>query len=157
MSAHLMPPVHSIRVQREDFNLAAEMQKITAQGSDTGAVVTFTGLCRDEQGTLAALEIEHYPGMAEAEIARICAQAAKRWPLDGLVVIHRHGYIKAEEQIVLFNTASAQWGAAFAAVRYIMDFLKTDTPFWKKEYPADNQPGAWVSTHKRDDKSRNSW
>ena len=94
--------------------------------------MTFVGLCRDEGGRLAALEIEHYPGMAEAEIARVVAEARARWPLLGVRVIHRYGAIRPGEQIVLVATASAHRGAAFAAAELLMDYLKTRAPFWKR-------------------------
>ena len=96
--------------------------------------MTFSGLCRDEGGTLAALELEHYPGMAEAEITRIALEAAERWPVTGLTAIHRVGKIAPGENIVLVIAASPHRQAAFEAASFLMDFLKTDAPFWKKEH-----------------------
>lgn len=147
----------NIRLQREDFDLAQEMEKITALSRNIGAVVAFTGLCRDNEGSLAALEIEHYPGMAEAQIARIAETAGKRWPLYALTVIHRYGYIKAGEQIVLVVAASTHRKAAFEAADFMMDFLKTDIPFWKKEHLGDQKAAGWVEAQERDKTSRNRW
>jgi len=146
-----------IRVQEEDFDVAAESARLTDGRADVGAVVTFTGLCRDEGGTLAALELEHYPGMAEAEIGRIARQAAERWPLAGLTVIHRHGKIAPGENIVLVVTASAHRHAAFEAASFLMDFLKTRAPFWKKEHMKDGTDGGWVDAKDADDKATERW
>ena len=120
-----------IRIQREDFELADEIAALSHGRADIGAVVSFTGLCRDENGMLSALEIEHYPGMAEAEIARVAAEAAARWPLIGLVAIHRFGLIRPGEQIVLVLAASTHRRDAFEAADFMMDYLKTRAPFWK--------------------------
>jgi molybdopterin synthase catalytic subunit len=103
----------TISIQREDFSVADEVDALTSGRADIGAVVTFSGLCRDEGGRLAALELEHYPGMAEEELARLCAAAQERWPLQGLTVIHRHGAIRPGENIVLVVAASAHRRAAF--------------------------------------------
>lgn len=146
-----------IRVQAEDFDVAAESARLTEGRADVGAVVTFTGLCRDEGGTLAALELEHYPGMAEAEISRIAKQAAARWPLTGLTVIHRHGRIAPGENIVLVVAASAHRQAAFEAASFLMDFLKTRAPFWKKEHLKDGTDGGWVEAKDADDKAAEKW
>jgi molybdopterin synthase catalytic subunit len=146
-----------IRVQAEDFDITAESARLTDGRADVGAVVTFTGLCRDEGGTLAALELEHYPGMAEAEIGRIAGQAAERWPLTGLTVIHRHGKIAPGENIVLVVTASAHRQAAFEAASFLMDFLKTRAPFWKKEHAKDGTDGGWVEAKDTDDKAAERW
>ena len=126
-----------VRAQREDFDAAAEARALVAGRADVGALVTFVGLCRDEGGKLAALEIEHYPGMAEAEIERVAAEAETRWPLLGLAAIHRFGVIRPGEQIVMVATASAHRAAAFAAAEMLMDFLKTRAPFWKRARLAD--------------------
>ena len=147
----------TIRVQTEAFDAATEVNAITAGRSDVGAVVTFTGLCRDEGGTLAALELEHYPGMAEAEIARVAAQAESRWPLMGLAAIHRFGRIAPGEPIVLVVTASAHRSAAFEAAEFLMDYLKTRAPFWKKEHHADGAQGDWVSAKDADDAAMARW
>ncbi|MCI5077190.1 molybdenum cofactor biosynthesis protein MoaE [Oricola sp.] len=146
-----------IRVQAEDFDIAAESARLAQGRADVGAVVTFTGLCRDEGGTLAALELEHYPGMAEAEIGRIAHQALERWPLAGLTVIHRHGRIAPGENIVLVVTASAHRQAAFEAADFLMDFLKTRAPFWKKEQLKDSGGGGWVAAKDADDEAAERW
>jgi molybdopterin synthase catalytic subunit len=127
-----------IRLQREAFDAAAEVERMTLGRTDIGAVVTFTGLCRaDENGEpIAALTLEHYPGMAEAEIARHVDEACARWPLLGVTVIHRYGRIAAGEVIVLVATASSHREAAFAAASFLMDYLKTRAPFWKQAAPA---------------------
>ena len=124
---------------------------------DVGAVVTFSGLCRDESGTLSALELEHYPGMAEAEIRRIADEAASRWPLLGLTVIHRFGRIAPGENIVLVVAASAHRHAAFEAASFMMDYLKTRAPFWKKEHRRDGTEGEWVEAREIDDHSAQRW
>jgi len=147
----------AIRIQREDFNLNAEVAALTAGRRDIGAVVSFSGLCRDEGGTLAALELEHYPGMAEAEIARVAAEATARWPLQGLVAIHRHGLIKPGEQIVLVAAASAHRRAAFEAAEFLMDYLKTRAPFWKREHLVDGSVGGWVEAKAEDDAAASRW
>ena len=146
-----------IRVQKEDFDAAAESARLSAGRRDVGAVVTFTGLCRDENGTLSALELEHYPGMAEAEIARIAGQAIERWPVTGLTVIHRHGKIAPGENIVLVAASSPHRQAAFEAADFMMDFLKTRAPFWKKEHRTDGSEGGWVEAKDADDAAAERW
>lgn len=147
----------TVRVQREDFDAAAEVRALTDGRTDVGAVVTFTGLCRDEGGTLAALELEHYPGMAEAEMARVAAEAEARWPLAGLVAIHRHGLIEPGGNIVLVVAASAHRAAAFEAASFMMDYLKTRAPFWKKERHVDGTAGEWVEAKAGDDAAAARW
>ena len=149
--------VPSVRIQAEDFDIASEIAKLGAGRVDVGAIVSFTGLCRDDGGTLSALELEHYPGMAEAEIKRIAAQAAQRWPLTGLTVIHRFGKIAPGENIVLVVTASAHRQAAFEAASFLMDYLKSRAPFWKKEHRADGSQGDWVDAKSSDDKAADRW
>ncbi|MDX8466329.1 molybdenum cofactor biosynthesis protein MoaE [Mesorhizobium sp. VK23B] len=149
--------VPAIRVQREDFDIAAEIAALTKGRADIGAVVTFSGLCRDEKGALAALELEHYPGMAEAEIGRIAAEAILRWPLQGLTVIHRHGRITPGENIVLVVAASAHRQAAFEAANFLMDYLKSRAPFWKKEHRVDGSEGGWVEAKEADDEAAGRW
>ncbi|MGE3247885.1 MAG: molybdenum cofactor biosynthesis protein MoaE [Beijerinckiaceae bacterium] len=146
-----------VRIQSEDFDAAAEAATLTADRTDAGAVVTFTGLCRDEGGALAALELEHYPGMAEEEIARVMTQAEARWPLIGATAIHRYGKIRPGENIVLVVTASAHRQAAFEAAEFLMDFLKTRAPFWKKEHLKDGTSGDWVEAKDADDKAAERW
>jgi molybdopterin synthase catalytic subunit len=150
-----MTPI--VSVQRQDFDLATEVEALTRGRADIGAVVTFTGLCRDEGGRLTALELEHYPGMAEAEIARVAAEATRRWPLTGLVAIHRFGRIRPGENIVLVVTASAHRVAAFEAASFLMDFMKTRAPFWKREHLVDGTSGAWVEARAEDDAAAERW
>ncbi|WP_413774736.1 molybdenum cofactor biosynthesis protein MoaE [Mesorhizobium sp. AR10] len=146
-----------VRIQAQDFDVAAEIARLTAGRADIGAIVTFSGLCRDEQGALSALELEHYPGMAEAEITRIAAEAVQRWPLQGLTAIHRHGKIAPGENIVLVVAASAHRQAAFEAANFLMDYLKSRAPFWKKEHRADGSEGGWVDAKEADDKAALRW
>ncbi|NVD38366.1 molybdenum cofactor biosynthesis protein MoaE [Ensifer sp. HO-A22] len=147
----------TVRVQREDFDLSAEVSRLSFDRPEIGAVVTFSGLCRDEAGTLAALELEHYPGMAEAEITRICELAIERFGLQAATAIHRYGRINPGENIVLVVTASPHRQAAFDGANFIMDFLKTSAPFWKKEHLADGTSGGWVSAKDADDTARDRW
>jgi molybdopterin synthase catalytic subunit len=147
--------VPTIHVQRQDFDVADEIAALTAGRTDIGAVVTFSGLCRDEAGRLAALELEHYAGMAETEIARVVEEAARRWPLDGVTVIHRHGRILPGENIVLVITAAAHRGAAFAAAEFLMDYLKTRAPFWKQVEQAGCT--SWVAASSADDHAAERW
>ena len=146
-----------VNVQAEDFDQAAEIRKLTEGRHDIGAVATFTGLCRSEGDTLSALELEHYPGMAEAEIERSAKQACQRWPIDGLTVIHRFGVIQPGEQIVLVIATSRHRDAAFDGARFVMDFLKTNAPFWKKEHGRDGHEGAWVDAKESDEAARQRW
>ena len=147
----------TIRVQRDDFDLAHEAERLGEGRPEIGAVVTFTGLCRGEQGRLAALELEHYPGMAEEEIGRVAQEALARWPLLGLTVIHRFGVIRPGERIVLVATAATHRAAAFAAAEFLMDFLKTRAPFWKKTHLGDGSSGDWVEAHEADEDAAGRW
>jgi molybdopterin synthase catalytic subunit len=147
----------SIRVERADFDVAIEIRRLVAGRADVGAVVTFTGLCRGEEGRLEALELEHYPGMAEREIGRVAAEALERWPLTGLTVIHRYGRIAVGDNIVLVVAASAHRQAAFEAAGFVMDYLKTQAPFWKKEHRRDGAEGRWVEAAERDEAARLRW
>ncbi len=147
----------TIRVQRQDFDIAGEIRAIGEGRRDIGAVVSFTGLCRDEEGRLDALELEHYPAMAERELQRIAAEAAGRWPLAAITILHRHGRIAAGENIVLVVTASAHRQAAFEAAAFLMDYLKTRAPFWKKELPAGGSEGGWVEARSEDDEASERW
>ena len=146
----------TIRIQREDFDAGREAETLTAGRTDVGALVTFTGLCRDEAGALAALELEHYPGMAEEEIGRIAADAEARWPLLGLTIVHRYGKLLPGAQIVLVAAASAHRHAAFEAASFLMDYLKTQAPFWKKEHRADARD-SWVEARSEDDAAAQRW
>ncbi|MCA1490008.1 molybdenum cofactor biosynthesis protein MoaE [Sinorhizobium alkalisoli] len=147
----------TVRVQLEDFDLAAELSALRRGRTDIGAVVSFSGLCRDEAGALNALELEHYPGMAEAEIRRICHEATTRFGLQAATAIHRFGRINPGENIVLVIAASPHRQAAFDGANFIMDFLKTSAPFWKKEHHADGSAGEWVSARDVDDAARERW
>ena len=147
----------AVRVQAHVFDAAAESDALTRGRTDIGAVVTFTGLCRDEAGTLAALDIEHYAGMAEAEIERVAAEAEARWPLAGGIIVHRHGRIAPGEPIVLVVTASRHRQAAFEAASFLMDYLKTRAPFWKKEHRADGTSAGWVDAKPADDAATDRW
>ena len=146
----------AIRLQTDDFDIAAEVERVRA-GAEVGAIVTFSGICRDEGGTLAALELEHYPGMAEAEIDRIVREAASRWPVTAITVIHRHGRIAPGDNIVLVVTASSHRQAAFEAASFLMDFLKTRAPFWKKEHAASGTAEDWVAAKADDDAAAERW
>ncbi|AWC24691.1 Molybdopterin synthase catalytic subunit [Aminobacter sp. MSH1] len=154
MSAAVVPMV---RIQAADFDVAAEIARLTQGRADVGAVVTFTGLCRDEAGTLSALELEHYPGMAEAEIARIASEAIERWPLAGITAIHRFGRIRPGENIVLVVAASTHRQAAFEAASFLMDYLKSRAPFWKKEHRLDGSEGGWVDAKESDEIAAARW
>src|SRR6185312_4886006 len=147
----------TIRIQREPFDAAAEAKLLTRGRSDVGALVTFTGVCRgDEHGKpIAALNLEHYPGMAEDEIARHVEQARSRWPLLGVTVIHRHGRIEPGEDIVLVIAASSHREAAFAAAEFLMDYLKTRAPFWKQVEQAGSR--TWIEARGVDDETAARW
>jgi molybdopterin synthase catalytic subunit len=133
----------TVRLQREPFDAGAEAAKLARGRDDVGALITFTGICRGTENgePIAALTLEHYPDMAETEIARHAAEAASRWPLLGVTVIHRYGRIKPGEDIVLVVTASSHREAAFAAAEFLMDYLKTRAPFWKQVETASGKPG----------------
>ena len=146
-----------IAIQSEDFDAAAEVAALTHGRTDIGAVVAFSGLCRDEGGRLQALELEHYSGMAEAEIAAVAAEARARWPLLGLTVIHRTGMIAPGGQIVLVVAASSHRASAFAAADFLMDYLKSRAPFWKKEWRMDGTDGGWVEAKDSDDAALARW
>ena len=147
----------TIRVQAEDFDAAAEAKRLTHGRADIGAIVSFVGLCRDEGGTLARLEIEHYPEMAGEELARVAAEAEARWPLLGLAIIHRFGDIVPGEQIVLVITASAHRGAAFEAADFLMDYLKTRAPFWKRAHRPDGTVEDWIEAKSTDQSAAARW
>jgi molybdopterin synthase catalytic subunit len=152
----------TIRLQREPFDAASESEKLTRGRTDIGAVVTFTGICRgSESGApLLAMTLEHYPGMAEAEIARHVETARQRWPLLGVTVIHRYGRLTPGEPIVLVATASSHREAAFTAAEFLMDYLKTRAPFWKQVEYADESKAAvkiWVEAKQSDDTLADRW
>ena len=147
----------TIRLQREDFDVAAEIAALTRSRTDIGAVATFTGICRDNDGgaSVAAMTLEHYPGMAEAEIGRHADEALSRWPLQGLTIVHRFGRIAPGENIVLVVTASSHRQAAFEAAEFLMDYLKTNAPFWKRE---ESEKGTgWIEARDHDDAATARW
>jgi molybdopterin synthase catalytic subunit len=144
----------TIRLQTADFDAAAETALLTCGRTDVGAVVTFTGICRGD-GAIAAMTLEHYPGMAEAEIARHVAEAEARWPLLGVTIVHRHGRLVPGDNIVLVVTAASHRGDAFAAAEFLMDYLKTRAPFWKKE--EQTAGAAWVEAKSADDSAAGRW
>ena len=147
----------TIRLQREEFDAATEASALTRGRTDIGALVTFTGICRGAEAgePIAALTLEHYAGMAEAEIARHVEEAGKRWPLLGVTVIHRYGRIAPGENIVLVVTASSHRESAFAAAEFLMDYLKTRAPFWKQVESAAGQ--TWVEAKATDDAAAGRW
>jgi molybdopterin synthase catalytic subunit len=147
----------TIRIQEADFDIAREIVLLTKGRTDIGAVVSFSGICRGSEAgePIAALTLEHYPGMAEAEIARHVDEARARWPLTGLTVIHRVGRIEPGENIVLVLTASQHRQAAFQAAEFLMDYLKASAPFWKREESTSGT--AWVEAHDRDDDAAARW
>ena len=147
----------TIRLQREDFDAAAEIAALTRGRTDIGAVVTFTGICRDHDSGrgVGAMTLEHYPGMADEEIARHVADAQARWPLMGVTVIHRYGRMTPGDNIVLVATASAHRQAAFEAASFLMDYLKTRAPFWKLEERSDGTD--WVAAKDADDDAAARW
>src|SRR5882757_7947512 len=150
-----------VRLQREPFDAASETARLSRGRKDVGAVVTFTGICRGEEAgaPLVAMTLEHYPGMAENEVARHVEEAERRWPLMGVTVIHRHGRIEPGEDIVLVVTAAAHRGDAFAAAEFLMDYLKTRAPFWKQvEYADDGKrEKVWVDAKSSDDALADRW
>ena len=147
----------TVRVQAEDFDTNAEIEGVKRAANDVGAVVSFTGVCRSENGRLSALELEHYAGMAEGEIARIAEEAATRWPLAAVTVIHRYGKIAAGDNIVLVVVASEHRHAAFEAAGYLMDYMKSRAPFWKKEHLASGRTGDWVESRQADEDAGERW
>ncbi|WFU42524.1 molybdenum cofactor biosynthesis protein MoaE [Bradyrhizobium sp. CB82] len=147
----------TIRIQQDDFDVAREIAALTNDRTDIGAVVSFSGICRGDEGSakISALTLEHYPGMAEEEIKRHVDEAISRWPLDGITVIHRVGRLTPGENIVLVVTASQHRQAAFQAAEFLMDYLKTSAPFWKKEESATG--AGWVEANTRDDQAAARW
>jgi molybdopterin synthase catalytic subunit len=147
----------TIRIQESDFDVTREIAALTAGRSDIGAVVSFTGICRgsEDGADITALTLEHYPGMAEAEIARHAETAMARWPVTGISVVHRVGRITPGENIVLVVTASKHRQAAFEAAEFLMDYLKANAPFWKR---VDGRDGAnWVEARDHDDAAAARW
>ena len=147
----------TIHIQEADFDVAQEIARLSKGRTDIGAVVSFTGICRGTEGAepIAALTLEHYAGMAEAEIKRHADQAMSRWPLQGLTIIHRYGRITPGENIVLVVTASSHRQAAFQAAEFLMDYLKTSAPFWKQEESARGT--SWIEARDHDDAAAARW
>jgi len=146
-----------VSVQREDFDIAAETARLTERDPEIGAVVSFTGLVRrtTEAGPITAMELEHYPGMTERALEEIASEAERRWPLQGLRIIHRYGPLEPGARIVLVLTASRHRQAAFEAAEFLMDYLKTRAPFWKKEdHGGDSR---WVDARDSDDSAAARW
>ena len=146
-----------VRVQAEDFDLGAEIARLRADDARIGAVVSFVGTVRDmnDGDRVAELELEHYPGMTERALADIVEQARARWPLYGALVVHRIGPMRPTEQIVLVAVSAAHRGEAFAACEFIMDYLKTEAPFWKKEQTPDG--ARWVDARVSDAAAKAKW
>jgi len=147
----------TIHIQESDFDIAREIAGLTAGRSDIGAVVSFTGICRgsEDGAAIAALTLEHYPGMAEAEIARHAETAMSRWPVTGIRIVHRVGRIIPGENIVLVVTASKHRQAAFEAAEFLMDYLKANAPFWKRVDSPDGT--SWVEARDHDDAAAARW
>jgi molybdopterin synthase catalytic subunit len=148
----------SVRVQHEDFDISHEIRALTLGRTDIGAIVTFTGTVRGSVGgrDLTTMTLEHYPGMTEAELERVEAEARSRWPLQASLVVHRVGELRPGANIVLVATASAHRQAAFDAAEFLMDYLKTRAPFWKKEAFADGE-AQWVDARETDDAATRRW
>ena len=146
-----------IRVQREDFDPGAELEKLTRGNRRIGGAVSFVGLVRDFAGDkpIAAMTLEHYPGMTERELEAIEAEARARWPLDATLIVHRYGRLLPGDRIVLVITASAHREAAFAACEFLVDWLKTKAPFWKLE--DSGQSRSWVEARSTDDRAAQRW
>ncbi len=145
-----------IQVQEEDFDITEVNRELCAGRSDVGAVASFIGLVRDmPQNRLQKMTLEHYPGMTEKSLANIVETAQQRWEVLDVAIIHRVGDLKPADQIVLVSVASAHRKAAFAACEFIMDYLKTDAPFWKKE--TDEQGENWVEAKASDNEERGKW
>ncbi|WP_409191861.1 molybdenum cofactor biosynthesis protein MoaE [Bradyrhizobium sp. RDM4] len=147
----------TIRIQEDDFDIAREIASLTESRTDIGAVVSFSGICRadEDSANISALMLEHYPGMAEDEIKRHVDEALSRWPLNGVTIIHRVGRFMPGQNIVLVLTASQHRRAAFEAAEFLMDYLKTSAPFWKKEESATGT--GWVEAEARDDEAAARW
>lgn len=148
----------AVRVQTGDFDIAAEIERLRTGNTRIGAIVTFTGTVREfgDPGQTAWMELEHYPGMTEEELARIEADARVRWPLEASLIVHRHGTLTPGDNIVLVVTASAHRHAAFEAAMFLMDFLKSRATFWKKEVSPGGQ-GQWVDAREEDGRALDRW
>jgi len=148
----------AVRVQAEDFDVGAEIKRLTRGRTDIGAIVTFTGSVRGESGgkPITSMTLEHYPGMTERELEQVESEANARWPLQASLIVHRVGALAPGDNIVLVVTASAHRQAAFAAAEFLMDYLKTSAPFWKKERGPDGAE-RWVEARQSDDRAAERW
>ncbi|HYD31725.1 MAG TPA: molybdenum cofactor biosynthesis protein MoaE [Azospirillaceae bacterium] len=147
----------AVRVQREDFDVGAEIAALTRGQTHIGGLASFVGFVRDQAGgePITAMTLEHYPGMTERQLQAIDEEARRRWPLDATLIIHRHGRLEPGEQIVLVLTASAHRQAAFESCQFLMDWLKTKAPFWKLEETPSG--GHWVDAKETDDAAAERW
>ncbi len=145
----------TVRVQSEPFDMGAEVSRFTSGAVGAGAVVTFSGLVRDEGGSLSAMEIEHYPGMTEKALETIRSKAVSRWSLTDAMIIHRFGPLRPDEQIMMVATAARHRADAFAAAEFLMDYLKSRAPFWKKEFGTRGE--AWVAAKDEDEDALKRW
>ena len=146
-----------VRVQAEDFDTGAEIDRMRQSRRDVGAVVSFVGQVRDinDGSNVSTMTLEHYPGMTEKALEEIVAQAKGRWDIFDALVIHRVGKLQPTDQIVLVVVSSAHRGAAFAACEFIMDYLKTEAPFWKKEQTSAGE--RWIEARSSDEMARERW
>ena len=146
-----------IRVQQDDFDVGAEIERLCGARADLGAIVSFVGTVREQtpEGPISEMTLEHYPGMTETELERVEAEARERWPLAASLIVHRYGRLKPGDRIVLVITASAHRQAAFEAAQFLMDYLKTDAPFWKREVSASGS--RWVEARGSDDAAAARW
>jgi len=144
-----------IRVQQESFDLGAEANAFAARQAGMGAVVTFTGIVRDLEGGLDAMEIEHYPGMTESALTGIAEEAARRWQIGDALILHRYGRLTADELIMMVATASRHRADAFQAAEFLMDYLKSRAPFWKKEVTRAGE--GWVAARDEDEDALTRW
>lgn len=149
-----MQPITKIRVSHEDFDVSEELAKLQRPERKAGAAVTFTGIVRSDDG-VTAMHLEHYPEMTEKSLAKIIEKARARWEIEDVVVIHRVGELKAGDRIVLTVVTSAHRREAFEASEFIMDWLKTEAPFWKKEMTAEG--GRWVDARESDELAKSRW
>lgn len=147
----------TVKVQREDFDVAAEFAAMTRGRTSIGGVTLFVGLVRDIAGgeAVSAMTLEHYPGMTERELEAIEAEALTRWPLDDVLIVHRYGRLEPGDQIVLVATASAHRQAAFESCHFLIDWLKSKAPFWKLEATPDGE--RWVEAKETDDAAAARW
>ena len=146
-----------IKVQREDFDIGAELASLTEGNAKVGGLASFVGLVRDlaDQGAVSAMTLEHYPGMTEKRLAEIEAEARARWPLEGVLIIHRYGKLEPGDRIVLVATTSAHRQAALESCAFLIDWLKTKAPFWKLEQ--GSKGAAWVEAKESDDRAAEKW